>query len=337
MKTMICEEPGRFALTDTAVPRIGPNEALVRVRRVGICGTDLHAYRGVQPYFTYPRILGHELSGEIAALGEGVNGFRLGDIVSVIPYLECGTCGACRRGRTNCCMHMRVLGVHEDGGMREYIRVPADHLLRAEGLTLDEAAVVECFSIGAHAVRRAAAEAGAWTLVIGAGPIGLGAMRCAKLAGAKVIALDLNEARLAFCARWAEADATVNGADDPLAQVLRLTDGELPATVIDATGNARSMEGALSYVSHGGTLVYVGLVKGTLALDDPELHKRETTLLASRNATKADFETVMGHMRAGRIDTEAFITHRAGLDGMIAVYDEWLRPETGVIKAIVEL
>ncbi|MCZ8512278.1 zinc-binding alcohol dehydrogenase family protein [Paenibacillus filicis] len=337
MKTIYCEEPNRFELKETEMPRRTEREALVRIRRVGICGTDLHAYRGNQPYFVYPRVLGHELAGEIIEIGPNADGLQPGDQVTVIPYLECGECIACRSGRTNCCTQLSVLGVHQDGGMREFITVPATHLLRAEGLTLDQTAIVECLSIGAHAVRRAAVQPGEFALVIGAGPIGLGVMKYAQLAGAKVIALDINEERLAFCKSWAPADYTVNASHDPVGQIESITSGEFPTLVMDATGNARSMENAFRYVSHGGRLVFVGLVKADISFSDPEFHKREMTLLSSRNATRADFEQVIGSIRDGKVNTDAFITHRASFDEMIGTYEAWLKPETGVIKAIVEV
>ncbi|UUZ86004.1 zinc-binding alcohol dehydrogenase family protein [Paenibacillus sp. P26] len=337
MKTIYCEEPNRFAMKETEMPQRGEQEALIRIRRVGICGTDLHAYRGNQPYFVYPRILGHELAGEVVEIGANVQGLKAGDIVTVMPYLECGRCVACRSGKTNCCTQLSVLGVHQDGGMREYMAVPADHLLKTEGLTLDQSAIVECFSIGAHAVRRAAVQPGEFALVIGAGPIGLGVMKFAHLAGAKVIALDINEERLEFCKNWAPAEYTVNAAKDPHKRLEEITGGEYPTLVLDATGNAKSMENAFSYVSHGGRLVYVGLVKAELTFSDPDFHKKEMTLLSGRNATREDFERVIDAIRGGKVDTDAFITHRSAFDEMIGAYESWLKPETGVIKAIVEV
>ncbi|ULL18102.1 alcohol dehydrogenase [Paenibacillus sp. H1-7] len=337
MKAIVCEEPNRFEMKETDMPKAAAGEALVRIRRIGICGTDLHAYRGNQPYFEYPRILGHELAGEIVEIGSNANGLKAGDMVTIMPYIECGQCIACRSGKTNCCTKMSVLGVHQDGGMREYMTVPADHLLSTEGLTFDQTAIVECYSIGAHAVRRAAIEQGEFALVIGAGPIGLGVMKFAKLAGAKVIALDINDERLEFCKQWAPADFTVNAKKDPVQEIEAITGGDFPTVVLDATGNAKSMESALRYVAHGGRLVYVGLVKSDIAFSDPEFHKREMSIVSSRNATRVDFEHVIRSIRDGHIDTRSFITHRVGFDDMIGEYESWLKPETGVIKAVVEL
>ncbi len=262
---------------------------------------------------------------------------KAGDFVTVMPYFECGQCVACRNGKPNCCTSLSVLGVHKDGGMREYMAVRTDHLIRTDGLTLDQAAVVECLSIGAHAVRRAGVVPGEFVLVIGAGPIGLGVMKYAKLAGTQVIALDMNEERLQFCKRWVPADFTVNVKNDPVKEIEAITRGDYPTAVLDATGNVKSMESALQYLAHGGRLVYVGLVKANVSFSDPELHKREATIMSSRNAVRADFEHVIGSISAGQVDIGSYITHRSAFDEMIGHYESWLKPETGVIKAVVEL
>jgi 2-desacetyl-2-hydroxyethyl bacteriochlorophyllide A dehydrogenase len=337
MKGIVCEEIGAFRLRDDLPePSAGPGEAVVRILRVGICGTDMHAFKGNQPYFTYPRILGHELAGTIEWIGGNEGGLREGDQVAVIPYLHCGTCVACRKGRTNCCVNMRVLGVHTDGGMRERIAVPVTHLVKTDGLTLDQTAVLEPLAIGAHAVRRSGAGAGETALVIGAGPIGLGVAAFAKFAGARVIAMDLSDDRLAFCRSWAGADHAVNASDEPVKRIAELTDGDFPTIVFDATGSARSMMDALGYLAHGGTLVYVGLVKNDIAFPHPDFHKRETTLTGSRNATREDFAWVLEAVRSGAIDANRYITHRAPFDAMIDAFGDWLNPENRVIKAMVE-
>jgi 2-desacetyl-2-hydroxyethyl bacteriochlorophyllide A dehydrogenase len=337
MKCIVCEEPNRFEMRDVPMPVPGPDEALLRILRIGICGTDLHAYKGNQPYFVYPRVLGHELAAEITEIGPNDSGLVAGDQVCVIPYVHCGTCIACRNGKTNCCTGMSVIGVHQDGGMREYMTVPVRHLVRTDGLTPEQAAIVECFSIGAHSIRVAGVRPGDCVMVIGAGPIGLGTMKFAKLAGAQVIAMDLNEDRLRFCKTWAPADYTVNVRDEPLREVERITGGDYPTVVLDATGSVKSMEQALNYVAHGGKLVYVGLVKADITFHDPDFHKREMAIMGSRNAMREDFLEVIENIRNGAIDTGAFITHRAAFEDMIGHYEEWLRPETGVIKAVVEL
>ncbi|MFJ8259872.1 zinc-binding alcohol dehydrogenase family protein [Peribacillus asahii] len=337
MKSIVCEQPKQFKMIETERPVPNAEEALIRVRRIGICGTDIHAYGGNQPFFSYPRILGHELSGYIESIPENALGLEVGDQVSIIPYMECGECIACKNKKTNCCTNMKVLGVHIEGGMSEWITVPYNHLVKTEGLTLDQSAMIEPLSIGAHAVRRAAIQEGEFALVIGAGPIGLGVMAFAKEQGAKVIAMDVNDERLAFASKWANVDYTVNALNHPLEKLAELTNGDMPIVVFDATGNAKSMMNAFEFPAHGGRLIYVGLVKSDISFNDPDFHSKELTLMGSRNATREDFDYVVNTVKNGVVDLDLYITHRAHLDDMIQQFEGWLTPEAKVIKAIVEI
>lgn len=337
MRAVVCEEVEHLSLQDVPEPERSEHEAIVSIKRIGICGTDLHAYKGNQPFFTYPRILGHELAGVIEDIGQNEAGLQIGDTVSIIPYLHCGRCIACRSGKTNCCVSMQVMGVHVDGGMRERIAVPVSHLLRAEGLTLDEAAMVEPLSIGAHAVRRARVQPGEQVVVIGAGPIGLGVMAFAKQAGAKVIAVDRNQERLELSRSLAGADILVQATGQAVDLVREVTGGDYATAVFDATGNVNSMNEAIQYVAHGGQMIYVGLVKADITFHDPEFHKREMSILGSRNATREDFEQVMQVLRAKKLDLDTYITHRTPFDLLPSAIEQWLLPESRVVKAIVEL
>src|SRR5258708_1048754 len=295
MRTLVLEQPGNLRLVDTPVPAApGPGEALVKVRRIGICGTDIHAFGGKQPFFSYPRILGHELGVEIAVLGADETELQVGGLCSVEPYLNCGKCVACRQGKTNCCAKLQVLGVHIDGGMREHIIVPTRKLHRSKKLTLDQLALVETLGIGCHAVDRARVEKGEWALVIGAGPIGLAVMQFALEAGANVVVLDVNQARLDFCKKTLGVPYTINAATEVALDRLRqLTSEELPTVVFDATGSPRSMNASFEYPAQGGRLVFVGLFQGDVTFNDPNFHRRELTLLASRNARSPDFERII--------------------------------------------
>ncbi|WP_145409564.1 zinc-binding alcohol dehydrogenase family protein [Paenibacillus xylanexedens] len=337
MRAVVCEEVEHLSLQDVPEPERTEHEAIVSIKRIGICGTDLHAYKGNQPFFTYPRILGHELAGVIEEIGQNEAGLQIGDTVSIIPYLHCGRCIACRSGKTNCCVAMQVMGVHVDGGMRERIAVPVSHILRADGLTLDEAAMVEPLSIGAHAVRRARLQPGEQVVVIGAGPIGLGVMAFAKQAGAKVIAVDRNQERLELSRSLAGADVLVQATGQAVEQVREVTGGDYATAVFDATGNVNSMNEAIQYVAHGGQLIYVGLVKADITFHDPEFHKREMSIMGSRNATREDFEQVMQVLRAKKLDLDTYLTHRTPFDLLPSAIEQWLLPESRVVKAIVEL
>ena len=339
MRTIRLEEPGRLTFTSTELPgALAAGEALVRVHRIGVCGTDIHAFNGKQPFFTYPRILGHELGVEVVAVGDGVGNVQPGDLCAVEPYLNCGKCIACRRGKPNCCTDIRVLGVHTDGGMREEFVLPARKLHPSAKLALDQLALVETLGIGAHAVARAAVEKDEFALIIGAGPIGLAVTQFVLAAGARAIVLDINDARLDFCRRTLGAQHTVNGASENVLDALKqITDGDLPTAVFDATGSPRSMAAAFDYPAHGGRLVFVGLFQGEVTFNDPNFHRRELTLLASRNALPADFTSIIHLIEAGRIDTTPWITHRAGFAEAATHFPAWVRPETGVIKAMIEL
>ena len=339
MRTIRLEEPGRLTLTSTELPgALAAGEALVRVHRIGVCGTDIHAFNGKQPFFTYPRVLGHELGVEVVAVGEGVTGVKPGDRCAVEPYLNCERCIACRRGKPNCCTAIQVLGVHTDGGMREQFALPARKLHPSAKLTLDQLALVETLGIGAHAVQRAGVEAGEFALVIGAGPIGLAVTQFVIAAGARAIVLDINDDRLEFCRRTLGAPHTINGAREDVPDALKsLTDGDLPTAVFDATGSPRSMAAAFEYPAHGGRLVFVGLFQGDVTFNDPNFHRRELTLLASRNALPADFGRIIHQIETGRIDTTPWITHRAGFAEAASLFPAWVKPETGVIKAMIDL
>lgn len=339
MKTLVLDRPGHLRLTETApTPPCGPGEVLVRVRRVGICGTDLHAYRGDQPFFEYPRILGHELGVEIVALGPGAEdlGLSIGDRCAVEPYLNCGACGACRRGRPNCCARLRVLGVHIDGGMQERLAVPAAKLHRSETLSAEQLALVEMLSIGAHAVRRARVERGEHVLVIGAGPIGLSVMSFARLAGADVIAMDTSGSRLTMCRQALGLDTVVDAKQDPLAQLQTRLSGELPTMVFDATGSGRSMTEAFAYTAQGGRLALVGVFQGSITFQDPEFHRREMTVLSSRNATAEDFAAVMRGLESQQLDPRAWITHRFPPEGAADAFSLGVAADTPMLKSILE-
>jgi len=337
MQTLICDEPGKFSYVEREKPVLKPDHAIIKVKRIGICGTDLHAFEGTQPYFNYPRVLGHELSGELVEF-DNAPGFYINEKVTFIPYFNCGHCIACRMGNTNCCVNMQVCGVHVDGGMTEYLMVPSHTLIHGEGLGFEELALVEPLAIGAHGVRRAAIAPGEYVLVIGAGPIGLGTMEFARIAGAKVIALDVNESRLNFCRDVIKVDYTVNAlSDDVLQQLKEITNGDMPTVVIDATGNLKAINNAFQYMAHGGRYVLIGLQKGEICFSHPEFHKREATLMSSRNATTVDFEQVVRSMKKGLVNPLNYITHRVTFDQVEQDFESWLNPQTGVIKAMVSM
>jgi alcohol dehydrogenase len=338
MKAIQLEAPKQFKPIDIPEPEApGPGQALVRVHRIGICGTDISGYLGKMPFFQYPRIPGHELGIEVLAVGPGVTNVKAGDRCSVEPYMNCGDCHACRKGATNCCANLKVIGVMIDGGMRERFLIRADKLHLSTKLSMDQLALVETLAIGCHAVNRGAPVKGENCLVIGAGPIGLATIEFVKLSGARTIVLDMNEQRLEFCKRVMGVDETVMLTDTVLDDLRHVTDGNLPDVVIDATGSNTSMSNAFGYIAPTGRLVYVGITTSDVTFKHPIFHRPEGTLLCSRNALPPDFTRIIRLIEEGQIDTRPWITHRTPIDGLIDVFPTYTKPETGVIKAVVEV
>ncbi len=337
MKTLVCTRPGYFEYSTAVIPEAKPGEAIIKIKNIGVCGTDLHAFEGTQPYFDYPRILGHELSGELVD-NRYAPGFYIGEAVSFIPYFNCGTCLACRQGLPNCCVNIQVFGVHIDGGMCEYVAVPADKLLHGTGLSFDELALAEPLAIGAHAIRRAGVMQHEFVVVMGAGPIGLGIMEYARIAGASVIAIDVNDQRLSFCKDNLDIPYTINAAtEDAVETVKEITGGDMATVVMDATGSLQAINGGIQYLAHGGRYVLVGLQKQAFSFSHPEFHKREATLLSSRNATRADFEKVIDSIKSGLVQPQWYITHRVAFGAVKDQFAGWLNPDTGVIKAMISM
>jgi len=334
MLAIVVNQPGSIALEDRpAPPEPEAGWVAIDIAYAGLCGTDYHIYEGKHPYLRYPRVIGHELSGLVAA---DAAGWRRGQSVIINPYVACGICHACRRGKPNCCMNIGVLGVHRDGGLCTRINVPAGNLISAEGLAQDEAATVEFLAIGAHAVRRAAPGPSDRVLVVGAGPIGLGTALFARLRGAEVHLLDASAERLAMVAdRFGFENAhTVAAGTDAL---MAATGGDGFDVVLDATGSPRAMAASFRLVAHGGTLVFVGVVPDDITFNDAEFHKREMSLLGSRNATSEDFATVVAALASRKIDYQSLITHRTGIEGLPDKMAEWAADRSQLIKAMVSV
>ncbi len=341
MKAAQLYQPGEWRYIDIPEPQApGRDEALVRVHAVGICGTDYSGYLGKMPFFSYPRIPGHELGVEVLAVGEAVESVQPGERCAVEPYINCQSCYACRRGFTNCCERHQTLGVHCDGGLRPLLLVPARKLHPAAGLSNAQCALVETLAIGCHAVDRAGAKAGESLLVVGAGPIGLSVIEFARLAGTHTIVADTNTSRLDFVRNHMEIRDTLQSKLDAsdFEAIRQFTGGRGCDIVIDATGSHTSMARSLEYCAFAGRLVYVGITQEPLVIPHAAvMHRRELTLLASRNALTRDFRRIIDWIRKGQIDTSNWISHRADFDKFIAQFPQWLKPESNVIKAIVEI
>jgi alcohol dehydrogenase len=341
MRAIQLEKPHSFRIVEVSEPSApGPGEALVRVYRVGICGTDFSGFLGKMPFFSYPRIPGHELGVEVVAIGEGVTNVQMGQRCSVEPYLNCQRCYSCRCGHTNCCESNQTLGVHCDGGLRPRFLIPARKLHSSAKLNFEQLALVETLAIGCHAVNRGQPGQNERVLVIGAGPIGLSAVEFSRLSGARTIVMDMNEARLDFIRKRMRVPDTIATRNDgeELKRLGELTNGQLADVVIDATGSNRSMSQALNYCAFGGRVVFVGITQNEVSFPHaPVMHRRELTVLASRNALPNDFARIIKLIEDGQLDTRPWITHHADFNEMIQAFSTWIQPETGVIKAMVNI
>ena len=344
MLTITLQTPGKFIAVDTPEPAVTPGTALVRVHRIGVCGTDLNAFAGKQPFFTYPRVLGHELGVEVIDSGDEPHGLQAGDRCSVEPYLNCGHCIACRRGKPNCCATLQVLGVHIDGGMRPLLRVPARKLHKSTTLDYEQLALVETLGIGAHAVERAQLTKDDFVLVIGAGPIGLSVIQFAKVSGATLAVMDVSDPRLKFCrkhlgvAHTLKPGANVRNTNIGCIEKLRkIGGGDLPTCIIDATGNPGSMAGCFDLAAHGGRIVFVGLFEGDVTFNDPNFHRRELTVMSSRNSLPATFREVIRLVEEGKVDTRPWITHRFKLSETASHFPKHIAGNPSVLKAMIEV
>ena len=317
----------------------GPGQALVRTHRMGVCGTDISCYLGKFPFFDFPRIPGHELGVEVVAVGEGVTNVSAGDRCSIEPYMNCGACYACRRGASNCCQDLKVIGVMTDGGLCESFLVRADKLHPSTKLNFDQLALVETLAIGCHANDRGAPDKGEHALIIGMGPIGLATLEFARLTDATISVMDMNPARLEFVRANYGVENTIlfKGDGSEIKRMQEATSGDMFQVITDATGNKHSMSGALQYVAPTGKLVYVGITTEEVSFKHPSMHKPEASIVASRNALPPDFTRIIKLIEDGTINTDPWITHRTGFDSVLNDFESFTKPETGVIKAIIEV
>ncbi|NLS02165.1 zinc-binding alcohol dehydrogenase family protein [Rhizobium sp. P32RR-XVIII] len=337
MKAVLCHRPGVLDIVERPSPGIpAPGWVRLAVSHVGICGTDYHIFEGKHPFLEYPRVMGHEISATVLEGGDGV-AIPAGTPVIVNPYLSCGSCVACLKDKPNCCTNIKVLGVHTDGAFCEEITVPAGNLYPAKGLGLEAAATVEFLAIGAHAVRRSMAPAGSRALVIGAGPIGLGAAIFSRIAGYDVTLLDTSPERLQMAAEVLGFTSGIVANNNTIGAVKTKTNGDGFDVVFDATGFGPSMEQAFNFVAHGGALVLVSVVKDDIRFSDPEFHKREMMVIGSRNATRADFEHVADSIAKGLVPVDKLITHRTTLADAPRDLARWAHEKTGLIKAVIKV
>ncbi|RKF17948.1 galactonate oxidoreductase [Alginatibacterium sediminis] len=336
MKSLVCEKPFEIAYKEVSIPTIGIDQALIKVKAVGICGTDIHAYAGRQPFFSYPRVLGHEICGVVETVNSASK-LKTGQQVVVVPCVACGKCSACMEGKTNCCEDVSLYGVHQDGGFQEFLAVNETNLIPVPAsISPSASSLIECFAIGAHANARAQTAKQQNVLVVGAGPIGIGAAAIAKARGANVVVADIAESRREHISAQLDIPAIDPTSENYIESLRSHFNGELACTVLDASGNKQSMTNSVNLIRHGGKIVFIGLYIGDLQLDDPTFHKKETTLIASRNATSDDFDMVIKYFEDGALSESMMLNQTFDFATVGLDYEQSVVNNKTLIKGVIQ-
>jgi L-gulonate 5-dehydrogenase len=335
MLKAVLEKPFKIKLLQSNIPAPEKKEVLVKVLAAGICGSDLHAYRGTQPFLSYPRVLGHEIAGEIAEMGEGVKELHRGDLVTVDPVFSCGECYACRVGRGNCCRDVKVMGVHVDGGFSEYITVPADIVYKApENISPEILALTEPLSIGAQANNRADVSGEDTVAILGAGTIGLASLLIAKTKNCKVIIADLISNRLKL-ARELGADKVVNVREEDLMKVITdFTNGDGASVVIEATGASQAVKYSIKIVSPAGRVVILGMTNDSIRISPIDLIRKELDFRGSRLNNKL-FPYVLALLPSIENKAKKLITHRFDIKDINKAFELLDRHSEKAIKVLL--
>jgi 2-desacetyl-2-hydroxyethyl bacteriochlorophyllide A dehydrogenase len=338
VRALVIERPGDAGLGTIAPPAPSDDDVLIRVRTVGFCGSDLNTFRGLNPLVSYPRVPGHEIAGRVEAVGARVpDTIRVGAEVTVVPYTACGRCAACRRGRLNTCRHNQTLGVQRDGALTEQIAVPWHAVLLADGLSRRDLALVEPLAVGFHAVARGRVAAGDVVAVLGTGAVGLGAVAGAARTGATVIAVDVDDRKLAT-ARRAGATHAENARHGSLHDRLQaLTGGDGPDVVIEAVGLADTFVAAVAEVAVSGRVVYIGYAKAPVTFDTTQFVRKELDILGARNATADDFRAVIEVLRAARFPVTDVVSRVVPLEQAGDALRAWDADPGAITRVHVDL
>ncbi|MFC5862731.1 zinc-binding alcohol dehydrogenase family protein [Acidicapsa dinghuensis] len=336
MKAVVIEKPGQAAVQSVADPTPKPGEVLLKIRRVGLCGTDLNSFRGKNPMVSYPRVIGHEICATVVEASSGHPHLTTGTNVTVSPYIPCGRCPACLRGRANACQINQTLGVMCDGALAEYFAIDAAKLYTAS-LGLEELCLVEPLSVGFHAVARGRVAADDAVAIWGCGGVGLGAIAASGFRGAKTIAIDMDDAKLAL-ARKAGATDTINAATEPVHdKLLEITNGRGPDVAIEAIGLPATFRAAVEEVAFTGRVVYIGYAKEQVAYETRLFVQKELDILGSRNAQSADFREVIAMLEAGRFPVDSAISHTISLNETPETLQAWSTNPVAYSKIIVRV
>ncbi|MFK7770102.1 MAG: zinc-binding alcohol dehydrogenase family protein [Mariniblastus sp.] len=337
MKAIEITEPGTVVLADREKPTPKSGEVLLKVNRVGYCGSDLGAFKGLNPLVTYPRVPGHEIGATIAELGEGVSDWSVGQEVLVIPYSSCGKCSACLKERFNCCMNNETLGVQRDGALCEYATAPVEKLIASEKLSLQELALVEPLTVGFHAVARGQVAKTDTVAVIGCGAIGLGVIAGANFRGARVIAIDIEDSKSDVAKSCGATEFVNSKTDDVHARLSELTDGHGPDVIIEAVGHPMTYRMAVEEVCFAGRVVYIGWAKAPIEYETKFFVLKELDIRGSRNALPEDFRDVITMLEAGNFPLETVITKTVSLADAPAAMNAWSEDPASITKIQIDL
>jgi threonine dehydrogenase-like Zn-dependent dehydrogenase len=337
MKAVVVEEPGKAVLVDISEPSNKPGEALLQVRMIGLCGTDLNTFRGKNPLVTFPRVLGHEVAATILHYeSEEANGLREGTAVTLAPYTACGQCASCLRGRPNACRSNQTLGVQRDGALTERIAIPGEKLYSAQ-LSLKELCLVEPLTVGFHAIARGRVTAQDTVAIFGCGGVGLGAISAAAFQGARVIAIDMDEAKLEI-ARKAGANECVHSGKENLHHRLnKLTDGRGPDCIIEAIGLTQTFRASVEEVAFTGRVVYIGYAKEPVAYETSLFVQKELDILGSRNALPEDFREVIRMLEGHRFPVDDVISAVVPIEEAPEMLRQWNANPAAFTKIMVQV
>jgi threonine dehydrogenase-like Zn-dependent dehydrogenase len=325
MKAISITEANQCELVDIPEPAApGAGEVRLKVRQVGYCGSDLTSFRGLNPMVTYPRIPGHEIGATIESVGSGVpEQWKVGQNVLVSPYTSCGQCSACKAGRFNTCRHNETMGVQRDGALTEYVNMPHEKLFTSDKLSLAEMALVEPLTVGFHAVSRAETTAEDTVVVFGCGAIGLGVIAGASARKARVIAVDIDDEKLALAKRCGATESINSIAESLHDRLQEMTDGEGPTVMIEAVGLPATFKACVEEICFAGRVVYIGYAKAPVAYETKFFVMKELDIRGSRNAMPEDFEAVIAHLESGVFPTDEVITKTVSLEAAPAALTAW--------------
>lgn len=338
MKAIVIDQIGHAEFRDHQTRAPGPDEVLVAVQHVGLCGSDLNTFAGRNPLVALPRIPGHEIGGVIAARGDGVGAdYPIGAKVIVIPYTTCGTCPACRQGRENACQFNRTLGVQQDGGLCDTIVVRTDRLIVNDTLPDTQLALVEPLSVGFHACARGRVAADETVLVLGGGMIGIGAILGALSRGAQVIVSEPSPDKAATLTALGAAHVVNPTQEDLVAAVDTLTNGRGVDVVIEAAGVAETFRQAIDLAPFGGRVVYIGYAKTEVSYDTKFFNLKELDILGSRNALPADFEAVIAYLTDHPEVTPLLVSKTFDWTDADQAFDHWVEHRDQIFKIVVHV